>query len=197
MNLPYKFSFVSKEANLIPEMTLNQNILIDFTPNSLTESKEVQFQDFLKIQNNHALEDLYHIISLPNELPSHSDAQMKKVCTLIKTLLSEGQFIFLEEPEVDMEPETLKLFISALKEHIKDRQVNVFIYSKNLTMWMPHSHKMVERSKDYSFQVSPVTRNYLWDEEREIFYAPTNMSPVLDGLKFTMPKDKNSKKSAA
>ncbi len=197
VNMPYKFSFVSTSASLIPEMTLNQNILIDFSPNSLTESKEVQFQDFLKEQNNRSLESLYHTISLPHEFPNQSDAQMKKVCSLIKSLLSEGQFIFLEEPEVDLEEGTLELFISALKEHIKDRQMNVFIYSKNLPMWMPHSHKMVERTKDFSFIVSPVSRNYLWDEEREVFYAPAaeDSSRPLDGLKFTMPK--NKKKTAA
>ena len=199
VNLPYKFSFVSTSASLIPEMTLNQNILIDFTPDSLTESKEVQFQDFLKDQNNRALESLYHKVSLPHEFPANSSAQMKKISSLIKSLLSDGQFIFLEEPEVDLEAATLELFISALKMHIKNHRMNVFIYSKNLAMWMPHSHKMVERTRDFSFLVSPVSRNYLWDEEREIFYAPAdkNSVPVLNGLKFSRPKDKNRKKSAA
>ncbi|MBC7714212.1 MAG: hypothetical protein H7177_12785 [Rhizobacter sp.] len=197
VSMPYKFSFVSTSAGLIPEMTLDQNILMDFSPNSLTESKEVQFQDFLKEQKNRSLEGLYNLIELPHELPGQSNAQMKKVCSLIKSLLSEGQFIFLEEPEVDLEAATLELFISALKQHIKDHQVNVFVYSKNLPMWMSHSHKMVERTRDFSFTVSPVSRNYLWDEEREQFYAPSSEEKSTNGLKFTLPKDKNRKKSAA
>ncbi|MBC7428024.1 MAG: hypothetical protein H7336_05400 [Bacteriovorax sp.] len=196
VNMPYKFSFVSETAGLIPEMTLNQNILMDFSPDSLTESKDVQFQDFLKEQKNRALENLYNMIELPHEYPAQSNAQMKKVCSLIKALLCEGQFIFLEEPEVDLEPETLELFISALKEHIKMRQMNVFVYSKNLPFWMSHSHKMVERTKDFSFTVSPVSRNYLWDEEKEKFYAPTEASAANE-LQFTLPKNKNNKKSAA
>lgn len=199
VNTPYKFSFVSASAGLIPEMTLNQNILMDFSPDSLTESKEVQFQDFLTEQSNRSLEKLYHKISLPHKFPAQSDAQMKKISSLIKSLLSEGQFILLEEPEVDLEPETLELFISALKEHIKDRQMNVFIYSKNLSMWMPHCQKTVERSKDFSFVVSPIIRNYVWEEERKVFYAPaTNEAPTpINGPKFTLVKDKNYKKSAA
>lgn len=195
--LPYKFSFVSSEASLIPEMSLNQNLLIDFSPNSLTESKEVQFQDFLKLPENASLEKLYKTIELPHMLPGQSDAQMKKVCSLIKSLLCEGQFIFLEEPELDLAPETLSLFIDALKNHAEQRQVNVFIYSQNLPMWTPHSQKMVERMKDFTFLVSPVTRNYLWDEERERFYAPTDKPESADNLKFILPAQKNRKNKAA
>ena len=200
VNMPYKFSFVSASAGLIPDMTLNQNLLMDFSPNSLTESKEVQFEEFLKVQKNRSLESLYRTLELPHQFPDQSDAEMKKVCSLIKSLLCEGQFIFLEEPEVDLSPATLDLFINALKQHIQDNQVNVFVFSKNIQLWMNHSHKMVERTPDYSFHVSPVSRNYLWDEERERFYAPEEL-PSQDGLRFTIPKDASKetpkKKSAA
>jgi ABC-type Mn2+/Zn2+ transport system ATPase subunit len=184
-------------ASLIPEMSLVQNILIDFSSDSLTESKEMQFQDFLKIQNNRALEKLYQTIVLPNELPHLADAQMRKVCSLIKSLLSEGNFIFLEEPELDLDPSTLSIFISALKEHIKDRQINVFIYSKNLTLWMPHSQNLVERNSDFSFNIKLINTNYLWDIEREKFFTQTMPKKPMDKLKFILPKDKNRKKSAA
>lgn len=193
---PYKFSFVSGTASLIPEMSLNQNILIDFTPNSLTESKESQFQDFLKTDGHRALEDLYSTLELPNELPSHSNAQMKKVCSLIKSLLYEGEFIFLEEPEIDLEPETLKLFIKALKERVQDRHINVFLYSKNPMMWMPHSHKTVQRAPDYNFLVTPIARNTDWQQERSDFYAPLEKKVSDEGQLHFIHQNKNRKKVA-
>ena len=195
--LPFKFSFVSKEASLIPEMTLNQNILIDFSPNSLTESKEVQFQEFLKDPKNRALEELYHKIALPHEMPAQSDAQMKKVCSLIKSLLYEGQFVFFEEPEIDLDPETLKLFTAALREHAKYNQMNVFIYSKNLALWTPESHKIVERKKDFSFHVSAVSRNHKWSEERSDFFAEPTKVELYNGLSFIRPNSKKRKNTAA
>ena len=195
--LPFKFSFVSKEASLIPEMTLNQNILIDFSPNSLTESKEVQFQEFLKDPKNHALEELYNTIALPHEMPGQSDAQMKKVCSLIKSLLYEGQFVFFEEPEIDLGPETLKLFTTALREHAKCNQMNIFIFSKNLDLWTPESHKIVERKKDFSFHVSPVSRNYQWNEERANFFAKPAIEKSYDELSFILPANKKRKNTAA
>lgn len=196
VSLPFKFSFVSKEASLIPEMTLNENILIDFSPNSLTESKEVQFQEFLKDPKHRALEELYHTIALPHDLPGQSDAQMKKVCSLIKSLLYEGQFVFFEEPEIDLNPETLKLFTAALREHAKNRQMNIFIFSKDLPLWTPQSHKMVQRKTDYSFQVTPVSRNFMWDQERTNFYANPQTPDENSGLTFIRPTKKRSNNAA-
>lgn len=197
VSLPFKFSFVSQVASLIPEMTLNQNILIDFSPDSLTESKEFQFQDFLKDPKNKALEELYKKIELPHELPDQSNAQMKKVCSLIKSLLYEGQFLFLEAPEVNLGAQTLDLFINALKEHAKNRKMNIFIFSKNLPLWMPHSHNVVERMPDYSFKVSPIQDNYQWREERKKFYATPEISNDSNPPTIIYLKDRKHKNRAA
>lgn len=193
---PYKFSFVSKSASLIPEMTLNENILIDFSPNSLTESKELQFQEFLKEQENRSLEKLYHQVELPHEYPAQTDAQMKKVCNLIKSILSEGDYIFLEEPEADLGPETLNLFIQTLKEHVLRRQINVFIHSKNLGLWTPHSHKIVERRQDFSFNVSLLSRNFEWQKERSNFYRVVDDVHSTVSLKFHIPNTKKKSEAA-
>jgi ABC-type lipoprotein export system ATPase subunit len=194
---PYKFSFVSEVASLIPEMTLNQNILIDFSPNSLTESKDVQFQDFLKAEENRALEELYHTLELPHELPGQSNAQMKKVCSLIKSLLYEGEFIFLEAPETDLQPETLKLFINALKERVTGRKINVLISSKNPETWMLHSHYTVERAIDYSFLINKIETKNSWMQERASFYAPTKEKPSENGELTFIHQYKKGKNKAA
>lgn len=197
---PYKFSFVSEVASLIPEMTLNQNILIDFSPNSLTESKDVQFQEFLKCHENGSLEELYYTLELPHELPEHSNAQMKKVCSLIKSLLYEGEFIFFEAPETDLDAHTLELFINALKERVSGRKINVLISSKTPELWAPHAHYSVRRAKDFSFaitQLENVSSSAIsWEEERESFYAPMReKKDNTDVLKFLQPI-KSSKKVA-
>lgn len=187
VNLPYKFSYVSRGDNLIPELTLNQNILMDFSPDSLTASKEMQFQDFLKEPSNTTLEGLYHKVALPNELPLHADAQMRKVSALIKALVCEGQFIFLEEPERDLDSETVALFIAALKEIITRTKQNVFIFSHDLNLWMPHVNYHVRREKDYSFSIQKIVRDWTWKKERDEFYKKTPASEETAGLNFRMP----------
>lgn len=184
VNLPYKFSYVSRgDGLLIPELSLNENILMDFSPDSLTAAREVQFQEFLRDQPNRHLESLYRKLILPHELPAHSDAQMKKVSSLIKSLIFEGQFIFLEEPEKDLDPECIKLFVAALKEHIARYKLNVFIFSNNLNLWTPHVHLHVKREKDYSFSTEKITHKWTWEKERELFY---NLKPHVNEQKTAM-----------
>lgn len=197
VNLPYKFSYVSRGDGLIPEMTLNENILMDFSPDSLTAARELQFQEFLKAQPNRDLEKLYHKLATPHELPAHSDAQMKKLASLIKSLIVEGQFIFLEEPEKDLDDECKKLFINALKYHISRNKQNVFIYSTDLSLWSPHVQMQVTRERDFSFSVEEITKNLEWTKEREQFYSSTKIKTTQEGLRFNIPTSKPRKKSAA
>lgn len=197
VNLPYKFSYVSRGDGLIPELSLNENILMDFSPDSLTAARELQFQEFLKEQPSRDLEKLYQKLATPHELPAHSDAQMKKLTSLIKSLIVEGQFIFLEEPEKDLDQECISLFISALKEHIARHKQNVFIYSSNLSLWAPHVHQQVTRKKDFSFAVEEVKHRPSWANEREKFYASAKKESNNNGLKFNLPTNKARKKSAA
>lgn len=161
VNLPFKFSYVSRGDGLIPELTLNENILMNFSPNSLTAGREFQFQEFLKEQPNQDLEKLYQKIGVPHELPEQCDAQMRKVSSLIKSLIFEGQFIFLEEPEKDLDEECIGLFISSLKEHIRRNKQNVFIFSEDLNLWMPHVHHKVKREKDQKFIAEKISWNLI------------------------------------
>lgn len=194
VNLPYKFSYVSRGDNLIPELTLNQNILMDFSPNSLTASKETQFQDFLKEPHNASLEKLYQKVCLPNELPPHADAQMKKVSSLLKALVCEGQFIFLEEPERDLDPETIAIFVSTLKEMIGRNKQNVFIFSQDLNLWLPHVNYHVKRERDYSFTIQKIAKDWAWKQSREEFYKKGNQEETSQ-LNFRLPKSLTKKTS--
>lgn len=196
-NLPYKFSYVSRGDGLIPELTLNENILMDFSPNSLTAKREFQFQEFLKEQPNRDLENLYQKISIPHALPAHCDAQMKKISSLIKSLISECQFIFLEEPEKDLDEESVSLFISSLKDHVARHKQNVFIFSHHLSLWMPYAHLHVKREKDYSFSTEKINKNWVWNKEKDQFYAPIkNEDSPQENLVFQFPKKIAEKKAA-
>lgn len=197
VNLPYRFSYVSRGEALIPEITLNENILMDFSPDSLTAAREFQFQEFLKEQPNRNLEKLYQKLATPHELPSNTDAQMKQLASLIKSLIFEGQFIFLEEPEKDLDAECIGLFINAMKDHIARHKQNVFIFSNHFNLWMPHIHQHVKREQDFSFTTEKITKNWIWQKERDQFYNPSSIRPVKNDLLFNFPKKSPKKKSAA
>lgn len=198
VNLPYKFSYVGHGDGLIPDLTLNENILMNFSPNSLTAAREFQFQDFLKDQPNRDLEKLYQKIGSPHQLPAQSDAQMKKISSLIKSLIFEGQFIFLESPEKDLDHECIALFISSLKDHMARHKQNVFISSNRLNLWMPHVNFHVKREIDYSFSAEKISKDWIWSKEKNRFYARIKKEELQrEELFFQFPKKFPGKKSAA
>lgn len=193
-NLPYKFSYVGRGDALIPELTLNENILMDFSPSSLTASRDIQFQDFLEEIPNEKLFKLYQKIASSHVLPINADAQMKKICSLIKALIFEGQFIFLEDPETGLDQETLALFIDGLRAQITQHKQNVFIFSRHTDLWMPHADRHVKREKDYSFSITTVAKNWKWKEDREKFYNLKNNQTDSSGkIDFHLPKSVTKK----
>ena len=117
---------------------------------------------------------LFNKITLPHELPNQANAQMNKIASLIKALLNEGQFLFLEEPENHLEEETLVLFSDALKSQLEDKEVNIFIYSKNAEFWKPHAHKSISRNLDFSFKIEEINEHSQWEKERQHFYSKTS-----------------------
>lgn len=153
----YKFSYVGLGDGLIPELSLNENILMNFSPDSLTENKQNQFEDFLKNHQNIKLDELYKQIHSPHEITSQSDSQMKKLTSLIKSLIFEGQFIFLEEPENLLDDNSLEIFIEALKSQISMENINVFIYSREIDLWKTHVDKIVKRNPDFTFRTEIIT----------------------------------------
>ena len=170
---------------------------MNFSPNSLTAGREFQFQEFLGERPHRDLENLYKKISIPHELPINSDAQMRKISALIKSLIFEGQFIFLESPENDLDEEGITLFISILKDHISRHKQNVFIYSDDLNLWKPHVHQIVNREKDYRFSTQKIANNATWELEKSQFYAHIKNKDLLNqDILFRLPKNK-TKKSAA
>ncbi len=154
--MPYKFSFVGKDPLLMNELTLNQNIMIDFSADSLTENKEMQFEEFLAHKENVHLKELYLQIDTVAKLPLYVDTQINKITSLLCALLKEGEFIFLESPEENLDPKSLAIFIKALKTQIDIKQQNVFIFSKNIEFWKQHSQKLVFRSQDFKFTTTEI-----------------------------------------
>lgn len=189
--LPYKFSFVGKEPLLMNELTLNQNIMIDFSADSLTENKEVQFEEFLAQKENAHLRELYLQIDAVAKLPLFVDAQINKITSLLCALLKEGEFIFLESPEENLDPKSLAIFIKALKTQINIKQQNVFIFSKNIEFWKQHSQKLVFRSQDFKFITSEIEAIHKLD-----IVSPLDItSKIIDSEFTTLKNAKNSRPS--
>lgn len=192
---PFKFSHVGQSSELILEISLKENIVIGFSPDSLTESKDIQLQKILDLPNYSSLKALYNQIPFPDEKPSLHHLEVNKLTLLIKALLCKGHFLFFENPEEHLSTENLELFINALKEHIKIQKKNIFISSECQELWMPHCQQVVKRNSHYHFETTSAAKKLVWEKERQIFYKDFNLHNPVDNcppdssgqIRFTLP----------
>ena len=153
---PYSFSYVGESANLLPNLTLNENIFMDFSPNSLTNDKENQFHEFLTLKQNIHIKSLYDHLQEKNILASLAHDEMKKLTTLIKVLINAGQYIFLDKADKDLSDKMRILFKDALNIHLKSKQISTLIYTENKTFWLPQITHIVSRNKDFQFHTESI-----------------------------------------
>ncbi len=153
ISLPFTFSYVGDETNLLPEISLNENIMIDFSTNSLTNEKINQFEEYLNLTQNFYVNKLYEKLTERDVKTSEATPEMKKIASLIKALTRDSEYIFLENPEKDLSENIRILFYKALQTHLENKQINAFIYTQNEEMWLPDCAFTVSRNKYFQFHI--------------------------------------------
>ncbi len=153
----FSFAYVGHETNLIPHLTLNENILMNFIPHSLTTDKLNQFEEFLSSENNYYLKKLYDKIIDKELLACHSTPETQKLTSLVKALTSDADYLFLENPERYLSENIRILFNKALQVHLKTREISAFFFcNANEELWKPQCSFTVSRNKYFQFQLESI-----------------------------------------
>jgi ABC-type multidrug transport system ATPase subunit len=156
---PFIFSYVGDETNLLPALTLSENILMNFSPQSLTTDKENQFEEFLNHKKNYYIKKLFDKLVERDVLASFATPEMRKLAALIKALSADSEYIFLENPELDLSENIRILFTKALDTYLEQNQINAFIYSSTPELWKSNCSHTVNRNKYFQFQIESITVN--------------------------------------
>lgn len=196
VSIPYKFTYVSAKDSLIPDLTLKQNLLLDYTIASLTEEKEVHFKNFLKNKANVYLEALYGMIVNINDIPSNATAEEIKIICLMKAIITEAPFIFLESPEKDLSFDAFKLFQKALQYQLKNQTQTVFITTPNESIWNHLISKKVHRGENQAFIITDNSYRQKMALEKMEFFHPKKEEAKLEELKFHLPNKLTKKKAS-
>ncbi len=186
---PYKFASVSSEKNLIADLTLKENILMNLNCDSLTTTKDNEFNEIITFHKNQFLEELIANFTEADLRPSDASSEAIKCAQLLAAILSDAQFIFLESPEKNLSYKMFTIFIKALKLHCRDNHVNVFISSANPELWIPEAQFYIQRDGQMEFKITEIKKT------RDLSPLQSNDSEST-GLNFIMPT-KPSKKEAA
>jgi ABC-type lipoprotein export system ATPase subunit len=188
---PYKFSYVGKQGNLIPELTLKQNLLLDYTGESLSEEKEVHFKKNLKELPNVQMETIYNMIIALSEFPKNATSEEIKLISLLKALLSNSPYIFLECPEEELSEKSFHKFQEALFNQIQTSKQTVFLITKKENNWSKYISKIITRNKDLTFNTESFDPKVEFLLEKKAFYDTYSKEKANQSvLRFKIPKKK-------
>lgn len=143
---PIRFAFIDEKGPLIPTLSLRDNISLESIPSTVSSDKEFTLEDYLDRRGNRALTKLYNNIKLVEDLPSDVDSQTLKIASLIKGLLQDGQYLFLENPERFLDKENLQLFIDALLFQLQEREQTLLLKSSTPSVWDPYITQWIKES---------------------------------------------------
>ena len=176
---PIKFSFVDGEGQLINKLTLKENIFLESIPTSLAQSKEFQLETYLKKTRNINLIRLFKKVSLLDVYPDKIDDQTRKIVALIKGLLQEADYLFLEHPEKHLSSTNLDLFIKAMEYQNKTLPQIIVIGSANAGMWTPFISKLIRQDEFYQYSLEEVSVNQIKEKYLSPDQEPTeNVLPL-------------------
>lgn len=153
---PYKFSHIEGEGALIPTLSIRENIHLDSVPNQLSTSKDIHLSKLLEKTGNSFLLEMFNFIPELDQYPEKVNEQVKKLASLIKGMIQEADFLFLEKPERFLDEEHLELFVKAIQYQSLDLGQIVFIHSTDEKFWFKYISKIVTRGDKNEFLVTPV-----------------------------------------
>jgi len=133
-----RFSYCSHHCALLPNLTLEENIILN-VGNNISDIKKAGYLDeYVKRSSNKFIHLLFHDLNKSCRLsmkPHLLSARTIKKALLIKTLLQTSEFIILEEPELNLDKHFLSLFKKALIQENTNRKKTIFIRSTHSKVW--------------------------------------------------------------
>lgn len=132
---PYRFCFVPQNPLLIPTLTLRDNIQLETVYHQYIHDKDQLIENSITRYSNPHLQQLVNLLGPMNKKPSEVNIQQCKLCVLIKALIQETDFVYLDSPETHLNDTLQEIFIKALKRKTEYSNQLIFIHSHTDNTW--------------------------------------------------------------
>lgn len=146
------FTYSYQDDSLHKHLTIKENFILDSIPKSLIKDNEVNLKDFMAgLKNNQLLlllEDLGNLDQKINDLCP----QFLKLTTLIKAILSRSEYVFLVEPEENLNQDQLTLLKQCIQHEAQSSQRVFFIKSKNCDTWLDVCTNIITKDEKLRYQ---------------------------------------------
>lgn len=133
---PYRFSFAGPNHELIDHLTIRENLELSCVDLELIHKNEQEIEKkIFRLKNPH-LFDFFQIVIPQLEKPFAELAKReKKITSLLRALVQNSRFIFLDRPEIDLYLTDLQLLARVLNHKSARMQREIIIITNATNIW--------------------------------------------------------------
>ena len=141
------FSFAAAEESFHPNLSVKDNYILDSSHISVIQEKEKHFFSTAESLLNQHLKQLVSCTECLERLAKDLSKEEKKLVGIVKAILSQSDYIFLERPELFMPSQWLKVVKDALTHEARENGRTVFIQAENQEAWLDVATHIARRNE--------------------------------------------------
>lgn len=145
------FSYAAASESIHPGLSIKENFILDSVPTSLIKDKEDNLNQTISDLSNKHLIELIEDLNCINRKANELTKEEKKLSSIVKTLLSKSDYIFLEAPEKDLPYEILLKVKKCLLYEVEHHKRCVFIKANTQHSWLDIATDIVSKDKYNQF----------------------------------------------
>lgn len=140
------FALSSSFENVHAHLSIKDNYILDSVPTSLIINKDDNFSQRVEGLKNETLKELVYETHCIDRIVKNIPSTEKKLVSIVKALLSDSEYIFLENPDCGQNISTVKKIKEAIMYEVQHCQRKVFLMSNKREVWLDISTDIVSRS---------------------------------------------------
>lgn len=165
------FAYSAHMDSIHPSLSIKDNFILDSVPTSLIKNKEDNFRFRLEELKNRSLVDLIMTLEPIERNASELDPEQIKLASILKSLLAQTDYIFLEKPDEGLSVETLAKIKECLSYEVKNNNRKVFIKPANTDAWIDVATDIITKNskQEYIKSQNPLSQMI----EKAVDFTPT------------------------
>ena len=149
------FSFSGHEESAHAALTIKENYMLDSVPTSLIKDREDNFQTTAENLANEHLKKLIEATQCVDRLMSELSVEDKKLVSIVKALLSQSEYLFMDKPDMYLSAELLEKVKLALLFEAKENNRKILIRPAQREKWLDLATHIVAKDDLNRFNSAP------------------------------------------
>lgn len=158
------FALSSSFENVHAHLSIKDNYILDSVPTSLIINKDDNFSQRVDGLKNEYLKELVYETHCIDRIVKDISSTEKKLVSIVKALLSDSEYIFLDNPDNEQDIKTVKKIKDAIMFEVNNYNRKVFLMSDKREIWLDISTDIISRSQSNEY-IS--TKNKLFKTHQE------------------------------